>query len=138
MPQKVFPVEERYGRLRPLDYVWGKGWRCVCDCGRETVVSGSNLRAGNVVSCGCYRVEATRKTGVEMSARLKASGEPFGWDLYRLNRKNGIEVRPMLTKRKRSSRTKPCWCCRRPTPNMLCFKCSGGDRGKKVVCKRTG
>lgn len=28
-------------------------WNCICDCGNETVVSGSNLRSGAVKSCGC-------------------------------------------------------------------------------------
>lgn len=28
-------------------------WRCICDCGREAVVSGKNLRRGMTRSCGC-------------------------------------------------------------------------------------
>ena len=28
-------------------------WNCVCDCGNTTIVSGSNLRTGKVISCGC-------------------------------------------------------------------------------------
>lgn len=28
-------------------------WLCKCDCGNETIVSGSNLRTGAVKSCGC-------------------------------------------------------------------------------------
>lgn len=28
-------------------------WNCVCDCGNQTVVSGTNLRSGAVKSCGC-------------------------------------------------------------------------------------
>lgn len=34
-------------------------WRCVCDCGNETVVSGTNLRTGNTKSCGCLHKEKT-------------------------------------------------------------------------------
>ncbi len=33
-------------------------WRCLCDCGNETIQAGSTLRAGTVVSCGCYGKEA--------------------------------------------------------------------------------
>lgn len=37
----------------------GKGgksrWRCLCDCGTETTVSGTNLKTGAVKSCGCLR-----------------------------------------------------------------------------------
>ena len=50
----------RYGRLtvigyegRQLDSVY----RCVCDCGRETVVSGYLLRSGRTSSCGCLQKE---------------------------------------------------------------------------------
>lgn len=28
-------------------------WRCKCDCGNETVVTTSDLTAGNTMSCGC-------------------------------------------------------------------------------------
>lgn len=28
-------------------------WRCVCECGGETVASGKDLRSGNTRSCGC-------------------------------------------------------------------------------------
>lgn len=27
-------------------------WRCVCDCGNETIVLGGNLRTGHIKSCG--------------------------------------------------------------------------------------
>ena len=35
-------------------------WRCRCKCGRETVVVGSHLRNGSVVSCGCFSAENAR------------------------------------------------------------------------------
>lgn len=31
-------------------------WKCVCDCGEETIVRGSHLRSGRILSCGCYRI----------------------------------------------------------------------------------
>jgi len=36
-------------------------WRCLCDCGKETVVSGSCLRSERTKSCGCLVVEATKR-----------------------------------------------------------------------------
>ena len=30
-------------------------WRCVCDCGAESVVRGTHLRLGKTKSCGCKR-----------------------------------------------------------------------------------
>lgn len=32
-------------------------WLCLCDCGKNAVVSGSDLKAGKVLSCGCKKKE---------------------------------------------------------------------------------
>jgi len=39
-------------------------YRCVCDCGEETVVLGSKLKNGETRSCGCLRVTAAKKHGM--------------------------------------------------------------------------
>jgi hypothetical protein len=44
-------------------------WRCRCDCGGEKDVASFVLRAGNSVSCGCYRVEHGRKHGAVINRR---------------------------------------------------------------------
>lgn len=53
---------QRFGKLTVLerDYVkHGKStqasWKCLCDCGRITSVTGYELRSGNTTSCGCSR-----------------------------------------------------------------------------------
>lgn len=33
----------------------GTKWLCVCDCGKKTVVTASNLKNGSTKSCGCIR-----------------------------------------------------------------------------------
>lgn len=38
-------------------------WRCVCDCGNETVAKGAKLRAGRTKSCGCARAEHIASLG---------------------------------------------------------------------------
>ena len=56
----------KYGRLTVLEQAEKKSprgqiyWRCLCDCGKETVVLGSNLQAkgpNHVISCGCAQKE---------------------------------------------------------------------------------
>ena len=32
-------------------------WKCLCECGNVKIVTGSNLKRGNVKSCGCYAKE---------------------------------------------------------------------------------
>lgn len=53
---------QRFGRLRVMSREKSDGrgearWRCICDCGSETVVLGSHLRSGRILSCGCYARE---------------------------------------------------------------------------------
>lgn len=32
-------------------------WKCLCDCGNQTVVAEGNLKSGNSKSCGCTRLK---------------------------------------------------------------------------------
>lgn len=57
----------RFGKLmvlsRGADYVSpGNGarraqWLCLCDCGRESLAEGQNLKRGNTTTCGCSHGE---------------------------------------------------------------------------------
>lgn len=42
-----------FTRLTVLSYLGDRGWKCVCSCGKEKTVNGSDLRSGNTKSCGC-------------------------------------------------------------------------------------
>ena len=54
-------VGQRFGRLLVTAYEGKeKGmhrWRCLCDCGRETVVGQTLLQSGKTNSCGCLQKE---------------------------------------------------------------------------------
>jgi hypothetical protein len=51
---------QKFGRLTVVS-VHFKGnitrWNCVCNCGKECIVSVVNLVTGHTISCGCYRKE---------------------------------------------------------------------------------
>ena len=51
----------RFGRLIVIYYAGKAGknsiWFCRCDCGTETAVQAGNLKAGKIVSCGCFLKE---------------------------------------------------------------------------------
>lgn len=51
-------------------------WRCLCDCGNETIVYGTYLRNGHTKSCGCKREQAAKKIGEENLISLV--GQKFG------------------------------------------------------------
>lgn len=55
-----------YGRLTVLECAESdkrskKLWSCICECGANSIVSGSNLRNGHTKSCGCLSVELSDK-----------------------------------------------------------------------------
>ena len=53
---------QRFGKLLVKEYIYSKNkkkyWRCLCDCGKESIVSTSNLRKKKrgITSCGCSRM----------------------------------------------------------------------------------
>lgn len=59
----------RYGKLVAIAQE-GKNkyghylWRCNCDCGGTTTVSGSQLTTGKTKSCGCYQREQASKAHI--------------------------------------------------------------------------
>jgi hypothetical protein len=51
-------TRQRFGELLVLDFYkinkhGNATWRCLCNCGKETLVVGSDLRNGHTSSCGC-------------------------------------------------------------------------------------
>ena len=58
-------IGERFGRLKVTEFLGKRGnrrlWRCLCDCGKESSVTSSNLMAGSVLSCGCLAIDATKE-----------------------------------------------------------------------------
>lgn len=63
----------RFARLTAIERV-GKTrlraalWRCLCDCGNETIVTGVALRSGNTKSCGCLVAELGRMKMIRYNA----------------------------------------------------------------------
>lgn len=56
----------RYGKLTAVEQMHmsknsGYVWRCVCDCGNESLVTIGSLNSGHTQSCGCLVVEGCKK-----------------------------------------------------------------------------
>lgn len=43
------------GQAEKRDKHRGKYWKCLCDCGNETIVRGDHLISGKTLSCGCLQ-----------------------------------------------------------------------------------
>lgn len=60
---------KRYGRLvviEPAGKIRKNGvtltkWKCLCDCGKETIVSQSELQRGDTKSCSCLQKERAKE-----------------------------------------------------------------------------
>ena len=67
MSQKIDLVGQRFGRLVVVEKTNIRSsngeisWECLCDCGNKHSVFTSNIRQGNVKSCGCLRKEKAAK-----------------------------------------------------------------------------
>lgn len=70
----------RYGMLTVLSLHSKVGnfrkWNCRCDCGKECVKYGHQIRAGTVVSCGCEQRRKARDVGMVKVVDL--TGKMFG------------------------------------------------------------
>lgn len=68
LKKKYDHIGERFGRLLVVGEAEEKvvhgqqrSWICRCDCGKTTIVKGSNLRNGITNSCGCLALELASK-----------------------------------------------------------------------------
>lgn len=53
---------QKFGKLTVAEFVEIKNhsayWKCICECGNEKVVRGTNLTSGLIRSCGCLKGES--------------------------------------------------------------------------------
>lgn len=66
MAKRIDLCGKRFGRLVVVSREANSSnghtcWKCMCDCGNETLVDGANLRNGHTKSCGCLRVISGKK-----------------------------------------------------------------------------
>lgn len=70
----------RYGRLIGIEFSHRAGshahWRFLCDCGNETTVDGTAVRAGKTASCGCLHREICAERLTTHGRRAKKRHDP--------------------------------------------------------------
>ncbi len=100
-PLKDF-VGRRFGKLTVTAYEEKRAgmhrWRCMCDCGRETVVGQTLLQTGKTKSCGCMQaevykenmklVDGTSIVALEKSKHLRSTNTSGYTGVYK-NKKSG-------------------------------------------------
>lgn len=90
MPAFIDLSGQRFVRLLVIERIGSSAdgrtlWRCLCDCGNETLSSAGNLRSGGSGSCGCIgrekAAERARKRSTKHghSSRSQLSTEYVSW-----------------------------------------------------------
>lgn len=79
MGKKIDLTGKRFGRLTVIEDVgrdkWGSvTWRCLCDCGKQSIVPSGSLMRKTTTSCGCFHKEST-----SMNRSNKLLGMTFGY-----------------------------------------------------------
>src|ERR1700731_908734 len=84
MSKQIKMIGEKFTRLTVVAFHHRSAkrvyfWLCKCDCGKEAVATGTDLRSGNTKSCGCLRLEhmKAQRTRRQEQAR-DITGERFG------------------------------------------------------------
>lgn len=70
-------IGKRFGKLTVIGYVGKRAgmhrWRCLCDCGKETVAGQTLLQNGKTKSCGCLQAAVYKENlGLKDGTALKA------------------------------------------------------------------
>lgn len=80
MPKDKIPKTDLTGgkfyMLKPIEYIGGSKWKCVCDCGNTTIVKTSNLTNGHTRSCGCLSKKQSAANG--QKSIMDLTGQRFG------------------------------------------------------------
>lgn len=112
-PLKEFKGK-RFGQLTVIEYAGKRAgmhrWKCVCDCGNETIVSQTLLQTGKTKSCGCIQkdiykdnlklVDGTSVTILEANKNRLIASNTSGYTGVYQNKKNGKWVAQITFKRK--------------------------------------
>lgn len=122
---------QKFGRLtvieRAPNYISPKGqhvtkWRCVCDCGKETIKTSYELRHEENISCGCYKRENHYFKDIT------------GWNMWEHGfPKSRIKV---LYRTRQNEQKNWMWMCECQCEKKTRFEIAGGVLlyGKKLSC----
>ncbi|NWO12705.1 hypothetical protein [Virgibacillus sp.] len=144
--KRIDITSHQYGHLKVIKEVESKGytrrWLCKCECGKEITVNMSDLRNGNVQSCGCSpgcsrkRIDITghQYGRLKVIKEVESKGYTRCW-LCKCECGKEITVR-MSNLRKGS--TQSCGCLRKERISKVnCNNLAGKRFGKLVVKKRS-
>ena len=98
-------TNEKYGFLVAQSPLFEKGrtyWKCLCDCGKFTIVEATKLKSGHTKSCGCLHDYTAKQRAIIRNKKMRGNKHPkWRIDLTDEERKKRVEGRfsdPKLTR----------------------------------------
>lgn len=96
-------IGKRFGSLTVTEYAEKKNgmhyWKCLCDCGNETVVGQTLLQSDKTKSCGCRRVITMQEnlklvdgTSAALLKKKRMKNNTSGYTGVSLNKKTGLWI----------------------------------------------
>ena len=71
-------IGKKFNKLLVLEYVGESKWKCLCDCGKETITKTSSLKSGKTKSCGCLRGQNTKNNTRNKPPKKDLTNQRFG------------------------------------------------------------
>jgi hypothetical protein len=68
-------VGKKFEKLTVIHYIGNSKWKCLCDCGCETIADTYTLKHGGKKSCGCLKKEVMKKA-IKASTTHGMTGTP--------------------------------------------------------------
>lgn len=107
-------IGKRFGQLTVIEYAGKRAgmhrWKCLCDCGNETIVGQTLLQNGKTKSCGCIQrvmykenlklVDGTSVAILEAGKNRLIATNTSGYTGVYQNKKNGKWVAQITFKKK--------------------------------------
>ena len=95
---------KRFGNLTVMEYAGKRDgmhrWKCVCDCGNETIVGQTLLQSGKTKSCGCRQAsviydnlklcDGTSVTLLESRKKALSNSNTSGYTGVYRNKRTGL------------------------------------------------
>ncbi len=108
-------IGQRFGRLTVLAYAGKENgmhrWKCICDCGRESIVGQTLLQSGRTKSCGCLQssmvlenlkiIDGTSIAMLEAGKKRRIATNTSGYTGVYQNKQTGKWVAQITFKGKR-------------------------------------